>query len=236
MVFNNVSFAYQPEIDVLHNVDLYLRRGETYALVGPTGGGKTTTASLMARLYDPNSGQILLDGKDIRSYTEQERSQKVSVILQEPFLFSGTIKENILYGNDQYLNLSDKELIKVLDEHHFTKLLKRFDQGLKTTVKNNGESISLGQKQLIAFMRVVLRDPDLLILDEATANVDTVTEQLLDEILQTLPATTTKVIIAHRLNTIDDADLIFFVNNGVVTPTGSLDKAVSMLMKQKRSS
>ncbi len=234
--FQNVSFRYSNGEEVLHKISFELERGKTYALVGPTGGGKTTTASLMARLYDPTAGEVLLNGQDIRSYTIEERAQKIGFILQEPFLFSGNIRENILYGNERYSKYSNEELGKILSEHHLERLLARFDRGLETPVVGSGDSISLGQRQLIAFMRAVLRDPELLILDEATANVDTVTEQLLEDILDTLSSTTTKVIIAHRLNTIENADQIFFINSGRVILAGSLEHALSMLLKQKRSS
>lgn len=234
--FDEVSFQYTDGKDVLHNISFNLERGKTYALVGPTGGGKTTTASLMARLYDPTDGTILLSGKDIRSYTAEERTKKIGFILQEPFLFAGTVKDNILYGNQEYLTASTEEVTQLLHQHKLEKLLERFDQGLETVVGVGGESISLGQRQLLAFMRIALRDPDLLILDEATANVDTVTEQLLNDILNTLPKHTTKVIIAHRLNTIEDADEIFFVNAGEITRAGSLQHAIDLLLKQRRTS
>lgn len=234
--FQNVSFRYADGEEVLHKINFELEAGKTYALVGPTGGGKTTTASLMARLYDPTAGKVLLNGRDIRSYNSEERTQKIGFILQEPFLFSGTIRDNILYGNERYLQYSNQELSKILSTHHLERLLARFNQGLETLVTSNGDSISLGQKQLIAFMRIVLRDPELLILDEATANVDTMTEQLLEDILNTLPKSTTKVVIAHRLNTIENADQIFFINSGTATLAGSLKHALAMLLKQKRSS
>lgn len=236
MTFEHVSFQYSDGKDVLRDISFNLETGKTYALVGPTGGGKTTTASLMARLYDPTDGMILLDGKDIRSYSAVERTQKIGFILQEPFLFAGTVKDNILYGNQQYAAASSEDVSQLLHEHKLEKLLKRFDQGLETIVGVGGESISLGQRQLIAFMRIALRNPDLLILDEATANVDTVTEKLLNDILNTLPKHTTKVIIAHRLNTIEDADEIFFVNAGEITRAGSLQHAIDLLLKQKRTS
>jgi ATP-binding cassette subfamily B protein len=234
--FRHVSFGYPDGKEVLHNNSFRLERGRTYALVGPTGGGKTTTASLIARLYDPTSGLVMLDGKDIRLYSPAERTKKIGFILQEPFLFSGTVRENILYGNERYKDHSNEQLAAVIREANLESLLVRFDGGLDTKVVSGGDDISLGQKQLIAFMRAVLRDPELLILDEATANIDTVTEQLLDNILQKLPATTTRVIIAHRLNTIENADEIFFVNSGEITRAGSLDQAVDMLLHGKRVS
>lgn len=234
--FQQVSFHYPDGTEVLHNNSFRMEKGKTYALVGPTGGGKTTTASLIARLYDPTSGVVLLDGKDLRSYTPAERTRKIGFILQEPFLFSGTVKDNILYGNEQYHDLSNEALADVIEKANLQTLLSRFDAGLETTLSSGGEGISLGQKQLIAFMRAVLRNPDLLILDEATANIDTVTEKMLEDILQKLPETTTRVIIAHRLNTIENADEIFFVNAGAITRAGSLDQAVDMLLHGKRVS
>jgi ATP-binding cassette subfamily B protein len=234
--FKNVSFGYDSEKDVLRNINFSLERGKTYALVGPTGGGKTTTASLMARLYDPSKGTVYLEGKDIRFYEPSERVKKIGFILQEPFLFNGTVRENILYGNDGHQKYSNDELERVLEKAHLTKLLARFSEGLDTRVVSSGDAISLGQKQLIAFIRAVLRSPDILILDEATANIDTVTEQLLQEIIDKLPAKTTKVIIAHRLNTIENADDIFFVNAGEVAHAGSMRHAMDMLLHGDRKS
>jgi ATP-binding cassette subfamily B protein len=234
--FRDVSFGYTEGKDVLRHNSFRMERGKTYALVGPTGGGKTTTASLIARLYDPTGGAVYLDGRDIRTYTPAERTKKIGFILQEPFLFTGTVRDNILYGNAEYKDYTNEQLTAVLHRSGLETLLTRFDEGLDTKVASAGDSISLGQKQLIAFIRAVLRDPDLLILDEATANIDTVTEKMLEEILRRLPATTTRVIIAHRLNTIENADEIFFVNAGEITRAGSLDQAVDMLMEGKRVS
>lgn len=234
--FRDVSFSYPNGSEVLHKITFNLKKGKTYAFVGPTGGGKTTTASLIARLYDPVKGKVLLNGYDIRSFSPEERVKRIGFILQDPFLFSGTIRENILYGNEEFSDLKNGELQKIFQDSGLESLLLRFENGLETKVDVSGDGISLGQKQLIAFMRAVLRKPDLLILDEATANIDTMTEKLLEDILQKLPATTTKVIIAHRLNTIANADVIYFVNTGNVTRAGSLSEAVDMLMKGKMAS
>lgn len=234
--FRDVSFQYTPDHVVLQNLNFSLKRGKTYALVGPTGGGKTTTASLMARLYDPTSGSVLLNGRDIRSVALGERAQRIGFILQEPVLFSGTVRDNILYGNAAYANSSDADLLAVLEAEGLTGLLQRFDGGLQAQVATSGDALSLGQKQLIAFMRAVLRHPDLLILDEATANIDTVTEQLLETILRKLPAYTTRVIIAHRLNTIENADEILFVNGAGITRADSMQEAVDMLLHQEQAS
>ncbi|MGP0075483.1 MAG: ABC transporter ATP-binding protein [Bryobacteraceae bacterium] len=234
--FRNVSFQYPGGKDVLRDVSFELEKGKAYALVGPTGGGKTTTASLMARLYDPSEGSVFLDGRDIRSVPPDDRSRKVGFIPQEPFLFTGTVRDNIVYGNDEYRDYSSPQLAEVLEQANLSSLLARFSEGLETKVASSGNSISLGQKQLIAFMRATLRRPELLILDEATANIDTVTEQLLEQILDKLPIETTKVIIAHRLNTIDNVDQIYFVNSGGIALAGSMEHAVDMLLHGKRES
>lgn len=236
LAFHDVSFAYPEGEEILHKINLTLERGKTYALVGPTGGGKTTTASLMARIFDPTKGKVYLDCKDIRSYDAAERSKKIGFILQEPFLLHGTVKDNIIYGNDEYAKYSTEQLEQVIKEAKLEQLLTWFDKGLETPIETGGETISLGQKQLIAFVRAVLRKPEILILDEATANIDTVTEQLLEDVLDKLPKETTRVIIAHRLNTIENADEIFFVNNGEITLAGSMEQAVDMLLHGKRKS
>lgn len=234
--FRDVSFRYPDGKDVLRKINLTLEKGKTYALVGPTGGGKTTTASLMARLYDPTEGKVYLDGKDIRCYSPEDRVERIGFILQEPALFTGTARENILYGNAGYEEYSNEKLEEVIRAAGLEKILERFSNGLDTELTASGDAVSLGQKQLIAFMRAVLRYPELLILDEATANIDTVTEQLLEEILDNLPESTTKVIIAHRLNTIQNADEIYFVNSGEVVRAGSMDHALEMLLHQSRNS
>jgi ATP-binding cassette subfamily B protein len=234
--FRNVHFGYPGGYEILHNISFSMEKGKTYALVGPTGGGKTTTASIMARLYDPLEGTVFLKGKDIRTYTPEERADKIGFILQDPFLFTGTVKENILYNNARYHQYSTEKFMEVLKGAKLEGLLTTFEQGLETPLLSGGDSLSIGQKQLIAFMRAVLRKPQLLILDEATANIDTITEQLLEQILDNLPKETTLVIIAHRLNTIENADEIFFINSGEVTRAGSFKEAVDKLMHGKRKS
>ncbi|MBB2150862.1 ABC transporter ATP-binding protein [Pedobacter gandavensis] len=234
--FKHVHFSYTAGKEILHDISFSLEKGKTYALIGPTGGGKTTTASLIARLYDATEGTVLLSGKDIRAYSHEERAAKIGFILQEPFLFTGTVRDNILYGNSKYKDYTNAQLEEVIREANLDALLAIFEDGLDTAVTSGSDNISLGQKQLIAFMRAVLRNPELLILDEATANIDTITEQLLSAILKKLPKETTLVIIAHRLNTIENADEIFFVNSGEVTRAGTLDHAMDLLLKGKRKS
>jgi ATP-binding cassette subfamily B protein len=236
LAFDHVQFSYVAGKPVLRDATFSLGPGKTYALVGPTGGGKTTTASLMARLYDPTGGRVLLDGRDIRSYSPEDRAKRIGFILQEPFLFTGTVRDNVVYGNEALQRLPDDEIASRLGAKNLDGLLARFEQGLATKVTAGGDGVSLGQKQLIAFMRAVLREPEILVLDEATANIDTVTEQLLEQILRELPPSTTKVVIAHRLNTIENADEIFFINAGDITPAGSMHDALELLLHGKRES
>jgi ATP-binding cassette, subfamily B, bacterial len=236
LIFKDVSFQYPDGKKVLHDINFTLKKGQTVAFVGPTGGGKTTTASLIARLYDPTEGEVFFDGRDLRTYSAEELSNKIGFILQEPFLFNGSVRDNILYGNEAYKKLDNDQLNKVLRDADLESLVHRFENGLDTAIVSGGDSMSLGEKQLIAFIRAVLRKPDLLILDEATANIDTITEKLLEEILEKLPGSTTKVIIAHRLNTIENADEIFFVNSGEVTAAGNFENALQLLLEGKRES
>ena len=233
LAFKDISFGYDEDM-IIHNMSFILEKGKTYALVGPTGGGKSTTASLMARLYDPQQGIIELKNRDIRTYTDEERTNSIGFILQEPFLFTGTIGDNLRYGNSKLLNSSDEELLDKLKSHNLTELMDTFDNGIETIIENNG--ISIGQKQIISFIRTLLREPELLILDEATANIDTVTEQNLQSILSQLPDTTTKVIIAHRLNTIKKADQIFFISGGILTPAENFDSALNLIQNQEGGS
>jgi ATP-binding cassette subfamily B protein len=178
---------------------------------------------------------VYLDGKDIRSYSAGERARKVGFILQDPFLFPGTVRDNLLYGNAELSALPKADFEAKLGRLGLAPLLARFGKGLDTEVGSGG-SLSLGERQIVAFARAVLRKPEILILDEATANIDTVTEKVLDEIVAKLPKETTRVIIAHRLNTIANADDIFFVNGGRVEEAGSLEHAVQMLLHGKRQS
>jgi ATP-binding cassette subfamily B protein len=236
MHFEKVSFKYEDSKWILKNVNFNFGYGKTYAIVGPTGGGKSTLASLMTRLYDPQKGTIYLEGKDIKTYKSEEISQKIGFILQEQYLFTGTVGENIVYGNSEFPTYSKEKLEKLLKDLDLKVLINKFDQGLDTPITPTSETISLGQKQLISFIRAIIRNPDLLIMDEATANIDTVTECLLQTIIDKLPEKTTKVIIAHRLNTIKKADEIYFVNNGSIETAESFEKSLELITKSKRNS
>lgn len=236
MQFNHVYFGYSKNHKILKDVSFTFDKGKTYAIVGPTGGGKSTTAALMTRLYDPQKGKIYLNGLDIKSYQPSELSKSIGFILQDQFLFSGTVGENIAYGNPNYQTYSKEALEKELVDLDLGILIDKFDNGLDTVVTPNTELISLGQKQLISFIRAIIRKPELLIMDEATANIDTVTETILQNIIDKLPKETTKVIIAHRLNTIKNADEIYFVNDGQVISAESFERSLELINKSKRIS
>lgn len=234
LAFEDVSFAYDAgQGDVLSHIDFELEAGKTYAFVGPTGGGKSTTASLMSRLYDPTAGRVRFQGRDLRCLPHQERADKIAFILQEPFLFEGSVMDNLRYGQPEDFDQAALERRgEALRLGPVLEALQALPEGLKTDT----EHLSLGQKQLIAFVRAVLKDPDLLILDEATANIDTTTEALLEQVLAGLPAHTTRVVIAHRLNTIENADVIFFVNDGRIQQAGDFSEALDLLLSQSRQS
>lgn len=236
MHFENVIFGYDESAPVLKKVNFNFYTGKTYAIVGPTGGGKSTLASLMSRLYDPQKGTVFLYGRDIRTYKPEELSKEIGFILQEQYLFTGTVGENIVYGNPEFEKYSKSRLEKLLIQLNLEALINKFEDGLDTEIAYNSETISLGQKQLISFIRAIIRRPKLLIMDEATANIDTVTESLLQAIVDKLPKETTKVIIAHRLNTIKNADEIYFVNNGKVITAESFERSVEMITQSKKNS
>ena len=235
----NIQFKY-PNNDkiILNNINLNIEKGKSYAFIGPTGEGKSTLALLISGLLTPTLGTITYNDKNLVDYTRRELANDIGYILQEPFLFGGTIIDNIIYGNSDFLDnsifdplaknldyLQDQEirdilenkLLKILEQKNLNHLIEKFPNGLKTLVTNNSENISLGQKQLINFLRVILRWPKILILDEATANLDTITEKELQLILDNLSVNTTKIIIAHRLNTIKDVDYKYLVAGGRIT-------------------
>lgn len=236
MMFDDVTFGYTKEKEILHRVSFNLEKGKTYALVGPTGGGKSTLANLMSRLYDPTGGVIYFKGKDIRTMDDATRSEHISLILQDPYIFEGTVLSNIVYGNPALEGKTHDEMVELSKTEGLDYLTSRFEKGLDTPIDTGGENISLGQRQLISFLRIALRKPDILILDEATANIDTITETYLQKVIDNLPIETTKVIIAHRLHTIQKADFIFFINGGNVEHAQSLEEATQLIKDAKRAS
>jgi len=215
--FEDVRFSYAPEVEVLHGVSLTVRPGETVALVGPTGAGKTTIAALIARFYDATAGRVTVDGHDVRAVTRRSLARQMAMVLQEPFLFSASVRENIRYGRLDATDAEVEAAAKAVDVHDF---VQRLDRGYDTPVGERGISLSTGQRQLLSFARALLADPRILILDEATASVDPGTEHAIQTALRTLLRGRTAVIIAHRLSTVRDVDRIVVLDQGRIVQEG----------------
>ncbi len=221
--FRNVSFRYLPDEPVLTDVNVHIQPGETVAIVGPTGAGKTTFVSLLSRFYDVQEGQgaILVDGIDVRDAERSSLASRLSMVLQEPFLFSGTVRENIKYNNANYVTDDDMtRAATAVGAHDF---IMELEDGYETFLQERGMNLSVGQRQLISFARAIVADPRILVLDEATANIDSHTEMLIQRALQQLLQDRTAVVIAHRLSTIRGADKIIVLNQGRVEEVGNHD-------------
>jgi ABC-type multidrug transport system fused ATPase/permease subunit len=216
--FREVVFGYSPERPVLHGLNLRIPPGQTVAIVGPTGAGKSTIASLISRFYDVQQGAVLIDGHDVRDVIQRSLRRQIGVVLQEPFLFTGTIRENIRYGRLEASDAEVEEAARVIGVHD---VIRRLPQGYDTAIRERGRNLSVGQRQLIAFARALLADPCILILDEATANIDTFTEALVQQGLQRLLAGRTALVIAHRLSTITGADRIVVLEGGRIIEEGT---------------
>lgn len=222
--FEQVSFAYEPSRPVLRDVSFRAAQGQTVALVGRTGAGKTTIASLIARFYDVTGGAVRLDGHDVRAVTRASLRRQLAMVPQEPFLFSGSVAENIAYGRPEATRAEIEAAARAVGAHEF---LAALPAGYDTPLGAGGATLSQGQRQLVAFARAVLADPRVLILDEATANVDTRTEATLQAALRTLLAGRTSIVIAHRLSTIRNADLILVIDDGRIAERGTHDELVA---------
>ena len=225
VAFNHVTFGYETGKEILKDITFHVTPGESIALVGPTGAGKTTVINLLSRFYDIDTGEILIDGVDIRRATLTSLRQQMGVMLQDTFIFSGTVLENIRYGR---LDASEAEVVaaaKVVRAHDFIVELR---DGYHTEVKERGSTLSAGQRQLISFARALLANPKILILDEATSSIDTKTESLLQDGLDRLLVGRTSFIIAHRLSTIKNSDRIFYIDKGGVQESGSHDSLMAL--------
>jgi len=219
IIFDHVTFRYEEDDKpVLNDFSLHVKRGETIALVGPTGGGKSTIVNLLCRFYEPQSGRIFIGGRDYTSLSLQAIQSRIGVVLQTPHLFSGTITENLRYGR---LDATDEEIVqatKIIGAYDF---IMHFEKGFKTEVGEGGNLLSVGQKQLLSLARAVLANPEIFVMDEATSSVDTLTEALIQKGMQTLLDTTTSFVIAHRLSTIKKADRILVIEDGKIAEMGT---------------
>lgn len=222
--FKNVTFAYEEGRDILRGLSFKAEKGQTIAVVGPTGAGKTTIINLLSRFYDIKGGEVLIDGENITKYTLKSLRTQVGVMLQDTFIFSGTVMDNIRYGR---LDATDEEVIaaaKTVCAHDFIETL---ENGYYTEVNERGSRLSVGQRQLISFARALLADPRILILDEATSSIDTRTEQALQLGLNRLLSGRTSFVIAHRLSTIRGADRIMFIDDGKIVESGNHDELMA---------
>lgn len=218
VVFDKVTFSYDGTAKILNQVSFHINPGETIALVGPTGAGKTTIVNLISRFYDIQEGHVYIDGYDVREVSIESLRHQMGIMTQDNFLFSGTIKDNIRYGK---LDATDEEIIaaaKAVNAHDF---IMKLDKGYDTLLSERGGGLSIGQKQLLAFARTMVSDPRILILDEATSSIDTKTELLVQSGIENLLKGRTSFVIAHRLSTIQKADRIFVIDNGTIVEEGN---------------
>jgi len=219
ITFDHVTFQYRPDTPtVLNDISLVIEPGKTAAIVGPTGAGKTTIANLITRFYEVSGGTILIDNQDIRSLTMRSLRQQVRIISQDPFLFSRSIRENICYGKPDASDDAVEEAARKANAHDF---IARLPEGYNTRILEGGVNLSQGQRQLISIARALLTDPRILILDEATANIDTITEVLIQEALSRLLKDRTAVVIAHRLSTVRSADWVYVIDKGQIAEQGT---------------
>jgi ATP-binding cassette subfamily B protein len=216
--FNKVSFSYDDKIHILKDLSFHVKEGETIALVGPTGGGKTTIVNLISRFYDINEGTIMIDGQNITGVSIESLRSQMGIMTQDTFLFSGTIEDNIRYGK---LDASIEEIIEAAKAVHAHEFIMGFEDAYQTKINEGGSKLSVGQRQLIAFARTMIAKPSILILDEATSSIDTGTERLVQEGIEKLLEGRTSFVIAHRLSTIQKADRIMVVDQEGITESGS---------------
>lgn len=222
--FKNVHFSYDGRRDVLKGISFVAKPGETVALVGHTGSGKSSIINLMMRFYEYNRGEILLDGISIKNYSKKELREKIGLVLQDPFLFFGTIKDNIRLHNKEITDEKIEKAIEFVQAHQF---IEKLEDGLESAVVERGSTLSSGQRQLIAFARTIAANPKILVLDEATANIDTETEEAIQTALAKMRKGRTTIAIAHRLSTIQDANLILVLHQGEIVERGTHQELLS---------
>ena len=217
--YNDVSFRYEEDgPDILHHVDFHVEPGNSIALVGPTGAGKSTIVSLLSRFYDVTDGSITIDGHDLRSVTLSSLRSQMGVMLQDTFIFKASVRENIRYGR---LDATDEEIEAAAQAVNADRFIRELPNGYDTEIEEGGSTLSAGQRQLIAFARVMLADPRILILDEATSDIDTRTEEALQAGIKELLKGRTSFVIAHRLSTIVGSDQIYYVDHGELVEHGT---------------
>lgn len=222
--FNDVTFAYDPGLNILEHLNFDVKAGESIALVGPTGAGKTTVVNLISRFYNLTDGEILIDGHDISQVTLKSLRSQMGIMLQDSFIFSGTIMDNIRYGK---LDATEEEIIAAAKTVCADDFIREFEEGYQTEVNERGSKLSQGQRQLISFARTLLADPRILILDEATSSIDAKTERLLQQGLNELLKGRTSFIIAHRLSTVKNCDRIMYVSDKGIAESGSHDELMA---------
>ena len=224
VVFENVTFRYNEDVTVLQDINLHVQPGETIAFVGQTGAGKSTMTALISRLYDVSEGRILIDGIDVRQVKRESLAKQMGVVLQDPYLFSGTVRENIRYGR---LDATDEEIEEAARLVGADPFISGLEHGYETVLHERGQNISVGQRQLISFARAIISRPRILVLDEATANIDTQTEHVIQKALQDLLRGRTSFVIAHRLSTIRDASRVVVLDRGRIIEMGTHDELLA---------
>lgn len=224
--FDNVTFSYEDDINILDNVNLHVKPGETIALVGPTGAGKTTIINLITRFYDVTGGSVKIDGNDVRKVTLESLREEVGVLMQDPFIFKGSVMENIRYGR---LDATDEECINAAKYIYADEFIERLPNGYDEELEERGEGLSAGEKQLISYARIILKNPSVIILDEATSSIDTETENMIQKALDVILSEKTAFIVAHRLSTIRNADRILYIADKGIAEEGNHEE----LMEKK---
>ena len=224
VVFENVHFGYDPNKIIINNFSCYVKKGQQIAIVGPTGAGKTTLVKLLMRFYELNSGTIYIDDHDIKDFTRSDLRKLFGMVLQDAWLFSGTIMDNLRYGN---LEASDEDVIKAAKNAHVDHFIRTLEDGYNTYINEESTNISQGQKQLLTIARAFLKDPKILILDEATSSVDTRTEIMIQKGMESLMQGRTTFVIAHRLSTIKNADMILVIKDGDIVEMGKHDELLA---------
>lgn len=223
--FNHVTFSYEEGVNILEDFDLHVKPGETIALVGPTGAGKTTVINMLTRFYDVQKGSVTIDGVDVRDASLESLRKEVGVLMQEPFIFKGTIMENIRYGRP---DATDEECIQAAKTIFADKFINRLTDGYNTVLEERGAGLSAGEKQLLSFARIILKNPSVVILDEATSSIDTETEIMIKEALDIILKDKTAFMVAHRLSTIRNADRILFIANKGIAEQGTHEELMKL--------